>query len=63
VTKEKIMLKELLKQTRSYRRFYEDKVISNETLRELVDLTRLCPSANNMQSLKYIPILPEDAKL
>ncbi len=48
------MLKELVKKNRSYRRFYQDFRIEPATLKELVDLARLTPSARNMQPLKYI---------
>jgi nitroreductase len=48
------MLKDILIKNRSYRRFYQDETIEMETLRELIDLARLSPSAANMQPLKYI---------
>jgi nitroreductase len=48
------MLKDLILKNRSYRRFYQDKSISEEELMELVDLARLSPSARNAQPLKYI---------
>jgi len=48
------MLKDLVLKNRSYRRFYQDVPIGRETLRELVDLARLCGSASNRQALKYI---------
>ena len=48
------MIKELVNKNRSYRRFYGDKTISLATLRELVDLARLCPSGRNVQGLKYM---------
>lgn len=48
------MLPELLRRNRSYRRFHRDVPIDLKTLEELVDLTRLCPSAANRQPLKYI---------
>ena len=48
------MLKELILKNRSYRRFYEDKLIEKSTLRELVNLARLSPSGGNIQALKYI---------
>ena len=44
---------DLVWRNRSYRRFYEDEPVSRATLRELVDLARLCPSAGNLQPLKY----------
>jgi len=48
------MLADLIKQTRSCRRFYQDHRVSLETLRQLVDLARLSASAANRQPLKYI---------
>ncbi|UNC91935.1 nitroreductase family protein [Candidatus Contubernalis alkaliaceticus] len=48
------MIRELVLQNRSIRRFKEEFLIESETLRELVDLARLTPSARNMQPLKYI---------
>ncbi|MGQ1786490.1 nitroreductase family protein [Saccharicrinis sp. GN24d3] len=48
------MLKDLILKNRSYRRFYQDKSISEEILSELVDLARLSPSARNAQPLKYV---------
>ena len=49
-----IVIKELIRKNRSYRRFYEDFVIKRNTLEELVDLARLSASAANRQPLKYI---------
>jgi len=48
------MLKDLVVKNRSYRRFYQDTAIERATLRELVDLARLSPSAANQQAIKYI---------
>jgi len=48
------MLRDLVLQNRSYRRFHQDTPVSSETLRELVDLARLSASAANKQPLKYI---------
>ena len=47
------MLKELVHRNRSYRRFYQQASIEMETLRELVELARLSPSAANRQPLKF----------
>ena len=47
-------VKELLLRNRSFRRFHEDQPMAEKTLLELVDLTRLCPSAANRQPLKYL---------
>ena len=48
------MIRDLIIKNRSYRRFFEDAAITEETLRELVDLARLSASAANKQPLKYI---------
>lgn len=58
------MLKQLIKKSRSYRRFYGDKNIFPETLRGLIDFARLSPSAANLQPLKYmISYTPETNSL
>jgi nitroreductase len=48
------MLEDLVITNRSYRRFYQDVPLGMETLRELVNLARLSPSAANQQALKFI---------
>ena len=48
------MIRDLVAKNRSYRRFHEEVDITLMTLRELVDLARLSPSAMNAQPLKYI---------
>jgi nitroreductase len=48
------MIDEVVRKTRSYRRFFEDHTITIETLRSLVGLARLSGSAANRQPLKYI---------
>lgn len=48
------MLADLVRKNRSYRRFYQDHAISEETLRALVDLARLTPSSRNAQPLRYL---------
>jgi nitroreductase len=48
------MIADLIRKNRSYRRFYQNITIELNTLRELVDLARLSPSAGNLQPLKYI---------
>jgi len=48
------MIRELAAGNRSYRRFYQERPIDEETLRDLASLTRLCASAANRQPLKYI---------
>lgn len=48
------MIKDLVLQNRSCRRFYQDVAVELKTLRELVDLARLSASGVNRQPLKYI---------
>lgn len=52
--KGKPMIRNLILQNRSYRRFYEDVPVEMSILEELVDLARNSASAGNEQSLKYI---------
>ncbi|MBW6518851.1 MAG: nitroreductase family protein [ANME-2 cluster archaeon] len=49
-----VMIKELIRKNRSYRRFHQEETIAPETLRELIDLTRYSASGANLQPLKYI---------
>ncbi|MBN1153592.1 nitroreductase family protein [candidate division KSB1 bacterium] len=46
-------IRDLIVQNRSYRRFWNNHSIDMATLRELIDLARLSPSAANRQPLKY----------
>ncbi len=48
------MIADLIKQNRSYRRFYQNHALDLETLTNLVDLARLSASAANLQPLRYI---------
>jgi nitroreductase len=48
------MIKDLVYENRSYRRFYQNEKIPMETLEELIDLARHSACAGNFQSLKYI---------
>ena len=48
------MIRDLILNNRSYRRFDQARQVERETLRELVDLARLSPSAANAQPLKYL---------
>ena len=52
--KEDKMIDDVVRRSRSYRRFYQETAIGMDTLRELVDLSRHSPSAGNLQPLKYI---------
>ncbi len=47
-------LYEMVARSRSYRRFYQHYEVSMETLISLIDLSRLTPSAANLQPLRYI---------
>ena len=48
------MIRDLILQNRSRRRFHQEVAIEHETLRELVDLGRCSASGSNRQPLKYI---------
>jgi len=48
------MIEELVRRTRTVRRFVEEKPVAMPLLLELVDLARLGGSARNAQSLKYM---------
>ncbi len=48
------MLKHLVQSGRSYRRFDHGVAVSMQTLEELVELARFCPSAANRQPLRFI---------
>jgi len=54
------MLKEIVYKNRSYRRFYQEKVIPESTLLSLVDLARMSPSGRNLQPLKYCLISDQE---
>ena len=47
------MIKEIIKKTRSFRRFDQSYGIERNTLVELIELARLSASPTNIQSLKY----------
>jgi nitroreductase len=48
------MIADLIRNNRSFRRFYQDHIITLEILIDLVDLARLSASAANLQPLRYI---------
>lgn len=54
------MLKSLVLKNRSYRKFFFDKKVSVDQLKQLVDLARLTPSSKNRQPLKYILVTGDD---
>ncbi len=47
------MIKNLVLQNRSYRRFKEEHRVTREQLTEFVELARLSPSAANLQNLRF----------
>ncbi|MDE6296669.1 MAG: nitroreductase family protein [Muribaculaceae bacterium] len=54
---------QLMKSNRSVRRFKEDERVSTNTLRDLVELTRYCPSGRNAQPLRYVMVnSPEECE-
>ncbi len=55
------MLKDLLKQNRSYRSFDPSVRVSRELLADWIDHARYCPSSVNLQMLKFVPVA--DAQL
>ncbi len=59
---ETAMLYDLIRKTRSFRRFKEEEPIDLETLRYLVDLARLGGSARNVQPLKYVLVSSPEVK-
>jgi len=48
------MIRDLIIENRSRRRFYQETVIERDTLKELVDLARLSASGGNRQALKFM---------
>jgi nitroreductase len=48
------MMRELVTKSRTYRRFQEEKSVTEQTLTDLIGLARLIPSGGNRQPLKYI---------
>ena len=58
------MLKDLVKQNRSYRSFAPDVEISQQELKEFIDCARLSPSSINLQMLKFrLVTLPHERDL
>jgi nitroreductase len=47
------MLLELVTKSRSVRRFHEDKPVSYDLLRNLINLARFCPSGLNFQPIRF----------
>jgi nitroreductase len=55
------MLKDLIRQNRSYRRFDQQVDVGPDVLRQLVELARLSASGANMQPLKFLLVSDRDA--
>lgn len=55
-------LAELVRATRSFRRFKEDTPLHQPTLDALIELARLGGSARNVQPLRYVTVLSEDKR-
>lgn len=53
-------LKTLIQESRTTRRFKKDAVVTNEDLREILDLARITSSAKNMQPIKYILVTKKE---
>ena len=49
-----MMLIDLIRKNRSYRRFHQEVQVPIKLLHEMVEAARLSPSARNMQPLKYM---------
>ena len=47
-------LSELVRQSRTVRRFYQERPVSLDSLRGLVDLARFAPTGANRQSLRFL---------
>ncbi|EAT59979.1 nitroreductase family protein [Chlorobium ferrooxidans] len=59
-----MQFRELVTNSRSYRRFDGSYPVSEEVIRDLVELACYTPSAKNLQPLKFIPVCdPETAAL
>ncbi len=54
------MLKELIRNTRSIRRFKQEPAPSMADLESLIELARLAPAASNKQPLKYVLVRDPD---
>lgn len=54
------MFRDLVTNNRSYRRYDESHKISMKEIQELIELARLCPSAANLQSLRYYIVSSEE---
>lgn len=49
-----IMVKDLIRKNRTFRRYYQEIEIDHSVLEEFIDLARLSASGSNLQPLKYV---------
>ena len=56
-------LKSLVKSARTTRRFKKDAEVTNEDLRQILDIARITSSAKNMQPIKYILVTKKEEVL
>ena len=56
------MIIDVTKKCRSYRRFDADRAITDDTLRELVNVARYTPSGANMQKLRFSLVTGKGAR-
>jgi len=56
------MIQDLIRKTRSYRRFKEANAVSPEALTGLVGLARLAPSGGNIQPLRFVPVADKETR-
>lgn len=56
-------LKSLVKSARTTRRFKKDTQVTNEDLRQILDIARITSSAKNMQPIKYILVTKKEEVL
>ncbi len=54
------MIKDLIKQNRSYRRFHQKERIKRKLLMDWIELARFSASGRNAQSLKYVLVADEE---
>lgn len=55
-------LRRLMMADRSYRRFDGNRAVGADTLKEIVELVRWCPSGRNIQSMRYAAVTGEAEK-
>ncbi len=53
-------MKDIISQTRTYRKFDSSYQISNESLLEIIELGRLAGSARNCQPWQYLPVVDKN---